>query len=93
MKCFQFVILFLIFVCSTAFSKSRLGEYYFGFGYAMADGGKGPSIDGDFLSLSANSPASDSADFVLHFNYGNVESNSSDDSSWELGLDYIFHYD
>ena len=93
MKFLQLTVLLLVFISSTAFSKSRLGEYYFGFGYTMADGGKEPSIDGDFLHLSANSPASDSADFILHFNYGNVESNSSDDSSWELGLDYIFHYD
>ena len=56
-----------------SFSKSRLGEYYFGFGYAMADGGKDLNADGDFLNLSANSPASDSADFNLFLSYGNVD--------------------
>lgn len=93
MKFCALISLFLTFTVSLSFSKSRLGEYYFGFGYAMADGGKGGGAEGDFLSLSANSPASDSADFVLHFNYGNVDLNNTDDSSWELGLDYIYHYD
>ncbi|MAL85996.1 MAG: hypothetical protein CMI23_06550 [Opitutae bacterium] len=74
-------------------AKSRLGEYYFGFGYAMADGGKGVNLEGDFLNLSANSLASDSTDFNLNFSYGNVDYNNSDESSWELGLDYIYHYD
>ena len=65
-------------------AKSRLGEYYFGFGYAMADGGKGVNLEGDFLNLSANSLASDSTDFNLNFSYGNVDYNNSDESSWEL---------
>ena len=81
-----------------SFSKSRLGEYYFGFGYAMADGGKDLNADGDFLNLSANSPASDSADFNLFLSYGNVDYKDSlgadqSGTSWELGLDFIYHYD
>ena len=40
-----------------------LGEYYYGFGYSMLDGGKnGVDIEGDELSLSINSLASDFAD-------------------------------
>ena len=81
-----------------SFSKSRLGEYYFGFGYAMADGGKDLNADGDFLNLSANSPASDSADFNLFLSYGNVDYKDTlgadqSGTSWELGLDFIYHYD
>jgi len=64
-----------------------------GFGYAIADGGKNTNIEGDFLSVSANSPASDSADFILRFDYGSVDSNVAELSTWELGLDYIYHYD
>ena len=93
MKICASIFIILVTFVSISFSKSRLGEYYFGFGYAMADGGKSDNIEGDFLSLSANSPASDSADFSLYFNYGNIDHNNSDDSSWELGLDYIYHYD
>jgi len=85
---FSFFILF-----HSAYSKSRLGEYYMGFGYAIADGGKNTNIEGDFLSVSANSPASDSADFILRFDYGSVDSNVAELSTWELGLDYIYHYD
>ena len=93
MKSCALILLFLTTIFTSAFSKSRFGEYYLGFGYAMADGGQGAGIDGDFLNLSANSPASDSTDFILQFNYGNVDFNNADDSSWELGLDYVFHYD
>ena len=95
MKILLTLLASLFVISSVSFSKSRLGEYYFGFGYAMADGGKGIDADGDFLNLSANSPASDSADFNLYFSYGNVDRNSTSgsDSSWELGLDFIYHYD
>jgi hypothetical protein len=95
MKILLTLLASLFVISSVSFSKSRLGEYYFGFGYAMADGGKGIDADGDFLNLSANSPASDSADFNLYLSYGNVDRNSTSgsDSSWELGLDFIYHYD
>ena len=93
MKSSFFILLCLLFLTASSFSKSRLGEYYFGFGYDMVDGGKTGDIKGNFLNLSANSPASNSADFNLHFSYGNIDSNNTDDSSWELGLDYIYHYD
>jgi hypothetical protein len=95
MKILLTLLASLFVISSVSFSKSRLGDYYFGFGYAMADGGKGIDADGDFLNLSANSPASDSADFNLYLSYGNVDRNSTSgsDSSWELGLDFIYHYD
>ena len=74
-------------------SKSRLSEYYYGFGYAMVDGGASGDVEGTLLNLSATNPASDSTDFVLSFNYGNIEALNADNTSWELGLDYVFHYD
>jgi len=92
------------FICSTAlillmlspfaFSKSRLGEYYYGFGYSMLDGGKdGMNTEGDVLHLSANSLASDYADFKLYLDYANVEVGAQDKTSWNLGLDYIHRFD
>lgn len=95
MKILLTLLASLFVIPSLSFAKSRLGEYYFGFGYAMANGGKGIDADGDFLNLSATSPASDSADFNLFLSYGNVdvESPAASGSSWELGLDFIYHYD
>lgn len=82
-------------VCSTiVHSKSRLGEYYYGFGYSMLDGGKnGVDIEGDELSLSINSLASDFADFEIYLDYANIEMGVQDDTSWNLGIDYIGRLD
>lgn len=85
------IILSLTFFSSLAFPKSRLGDYYLGFGYSNASGKK--DLEGDFLNFSANNPASDSTDFLLQFNYGNVDSNGGDNTSWDIALDYIYHYD
>ena len=82
-----------LFLTISIFSKTRQGEYFLGFGYATVESDKGFGIEGDFINLSVNSPASDSADFVLNFNYGSVNESSSDNTSWNLGLDYVFHYD
>ena len=64
-------IFLILSVCSTVvYGKSRLGEYYYGFGYSMLDGGKnGVDIEGDELSLSINSLASDFADFEIYLDY------------------------
>ena len=44
-------LLFLL-LTPAAFTKSRLGEYYYGFGYSMLDGGKGGvDVEGDVLHL------------------------------------------
>ncbi len=84
----------LIFISSFALTaKSRLGEYYLGFGYTMVDGGKSGNLEGDLFELTANSIASDSTDFILSFSYGNVENNTTDDSTFSIGLDYVYHYD
>ena len=86
-------LLFLL-LTPAAFTKSRLGEYYYGFGYSMLDGGKdGVDVEGDVLHLSANSLASDYADFELYLDYANVEVAAEDKSSWNLGLDYIRRFD
>ncbi|MDC0547505.1 hypothetical protein OAO16_00955 [Opitutales bacterium] len=87
------IILSLSLFSSLAYSKSRLGDYYLGFGYTNASGKKALELEGDFLNFSANNPASDSTDFLLQFNYGNVDSNGGDNTSWDIALDYIYHYD
>ena len=91
---FTFLSLALIFVSSFALNaKSRLGEYYLGFGYTLVDGGKSGNLEGGLFDISANSMASDSTDFILNFSYGNVETNGTDDSTFSIGLDYVYHYD
>ena len=92
MKCILSLLLCSLLLTPFLYSKSRLGEYYYGFGYAIADGGKSGTLEGDFLNLSLNSPASDSADFVINFNYGNVDADLQDNTSWALGLDYVVQY-
>jgi len=62
----------------------------------MADGDKTmQQASGDILSIMANSPATQSADWRLALEYGNYDFGPSlgDDSSWGLTLDYIMHYD
>jgi hypothetical protein len=59
----------------------------------MVDGGKSGNLEGDLFELTANSIASDSTDFILSFSYGNVENNTTDDSTFSIGLDYVYHYD
>ena len=89
-----FLTLALLLVFSLGLNaKSRLGEYYLGFGYTIVDGGKGADLEGGLFDLSANSLASDSTDFILSLSYGEVESNATDDSTFSIGLDYVYHYD
>ena len=93
----------LLFVTSLSVdAKSRLGEYYLGFGYSIIDGGKTADLDGDAFQLSANSLASDSTDFILNFSYGRADSTLtdsngtstvSDGKTFNIGLDYVYHYD
>lgn len=87
------ISLMLIALLNFCNAKSRLGEYYYGFGYAMLDGGKGgTTLEGDQLSLSINSPASDVADFEIYLDYANVESGPNDHSSWAIGIDYLHSF-
>ena len=74
-------------------AKSRLGEYYLGFGYTFVDGGPKGDLEGDMLEISANSMASDSTDFIFNLSYASVEQNGTDDSVFQIGLDYVYHYD
>ena len=60
----------------------------------MLDGGKsGANIEGNELNLSANSLASDFADFQIYLDYASVEYGKMDESLWSLGIDYISRFD
>ena len=93
MKSLFLLLIPLLFLSTLLFSKSRLGEYYYGFGYSMIGGGKSTEVEGDALSLSLNSPASDIADFKIYLEYGTAEYGISEDSIWSLGVDYIYRFD
>ena len=89
---FTFLSLALIFVSSFALNaKSRLGEYYLGFGYTLVDGGKSGNLEGGLFDISANSMASDSTDFILNFSYGNVETNGTDGKRTSFEAACSFH--
>ena len=102
MKLFLTAFAFLFFTSFSLTAKSRLGEYYLGFGYSIIDGGDTVDIEGDAFQISANSLASDSTDFILNFSYGRADrtltdangtSTMSDGTTFNLGLDYVYHYD
>ncbi len=80
-----------------SWGKSRLGDYYLGFGYSMADGdGEFQQTDGDILSIMGESPATNNSDWRVHLQYGNydkVPPSMGDESSWKLGIDYLMYYD
>ena len=92
MKIISQVTIFFLCLSSPLCGKSRLGEYFLGFGIFRAGGGDVFDVKGDSLNLSANSPASDSADFVLSFNYGKLEGNATKHSLWSLNLNYVMHF-
>ena len=102
MKLFLTAFAFLFLTSLSLSAKSRLGEYYLGFGYSIIDGGDTVDIEGDAFQISANSLASDSTDFILNFSYGRADrtmtdangtSTMSDGTTFNLGLDYAYHYD
>ena len=87
------LLLKLFFVTTLCLSgKSRLGEYYLGFGYGVLDQSDG-FFEGESLNLLLNSPASESSDFNLDFSYLGLEANSSDETFLKLGLSYRHHFD
>ncbi len=93
MKFLYTIIVSFFLISSALFSKSKLGEYYYGFGYSMAEGGGTPAIEGNSFNFSLNSPASDIADFKVYLDYGTAEQGATDNTVWNLGLDYLYHLD
>ena len=92
MKIISRTFIFLLCVSLPLGAKSRLSEYFLGFGLFKAGGGDVTDLSGEGLSLSASSPASDSSDFALSFKYGNLEDNASKRSLWSFDLNYVLHF-
>ena len=76
------VLTFLPFFLSNG--KSRIGEYYLGFGYGTVDDSDG-LFDGDSFNFFTNSLASDSVDLNFHYTYSGLDTNSSKETFWKLG--------
>jgi hypothetical protein len=74
-------------------AKSKFGDYYLGFGLDFVEAEDTASYDGEGLSLFANSLASDEADFHFTFNYAGLDGNTSKETVWNIGADYIYHLD
>ena len=72
--------------------KSRIGEYYLGFGYGTVDDSDG-LFDGDSFNFFTNSLASDSVDLNLHYTYSGLDTNSSKETFWKLGIGMRYHFD
>jgi len=91
----RYFVLILLFttIILPGFSKSRLGEYYYGFGFGMAEGGKDDNLEGNFIRLNASGPNDSASDFSVFVDYGSIDNNGSDHSSWNIGLDYLVHYE
>ena len=86
----------LIFLLSNSFlflsGKSRIGEYYIGFGYGLFDESN-KAFEGDSINLFVNSPGSETVDFDLSYTYAGLETNSSRETYWRFGLNLRYHFD
>jgi hypothetical protein len=89
---FLFLALILSFSIN-CWAKSKLGEYYYGFGYSLVETDKGKKQEGDFLRLSAYGPNDSESDLSVHLDYGSVESNASDVTSLGIGINYLVHFE
>lgn len=87
---YLFVLFFLPFFLSNG--KSRIGEYYLGFGYGTVDDSDG-LFDGDSFNFFTNSLASDSVDLNFHYTYSGLDTNSSKETFWKLGIGMRYHFD
>ncbi|NDH16466.1 MAG: hypothetical protein EBY48_05190 [Opitutae bacterium] len=83
-------LLSVLFVTASS-AKSRIGQYVLGFGYSMAESGA-DDREGDFLRITAQAPNSSNSDLGVYLDYGTMEQNGSDASSWNLGADYLFNF-
>ena len=87
------VLAFILSLAHACWAKSKLGEYYYGFGYSLVDGDKGKNREGGFLRLLAYGPNDSESDLSVHLDYGSVESNASDITSLGLGINYLVHFE
>lgn len=85
---FNCLLIPLVFVSG----KSRLGEYYTGFGFGVVDEATN-AFEGDNFNVFVNSLASEPMDFTFEYSYSGLETNSSRDTVWELGVGIRYHFD
>lgn len=74
-------------------AKSKLGEYYYGFGYSFIDDSSDLDRQGNFLRLRAHGPNNEESDLGVVLDYGTVDLNSSDGSSLNIGIDLMVHFE
>jgi len=93
MKSSLYLALLCITITTSLSAKARLGEYFLGFGYSMADGSGGTdNREGDFLRITASSPNDANSDLSIYLDYGTMNFGGQDASSWNLGADYLAHF-
>ena len=88
MKVFTYLALANFLIATNLHAKSQIGEYFLGFGYALADGAS-DDREGDFLRLTARSANGSNSDLGVYLDYGQMESVGQDAKSWNLGVDYL----
>lgn len=86
---FIFGALFSVFFLS---GKSRIGDYYVGFGYGLVDESDNV-FEGDSLNLFVNSLASDVVDLDLQYRHSGLDMNISRETVWKLDLGLRYHFD
>ena len=57
----------------------------------MAESGS-DDREADFLRLTAQAPNGSNSDIAVYLDYGSMEQNGSDSSSWNIGADYIAYF-
>ena len=93
MKTLQTLALLFFVFAFTVSAKSRLGEYFLGFGYSIGESGS-DDREADFLRLTAQAPNGSNSDIGIYIDYGTMKQKGSDASSWSwnLGVDYLAHF-
>ncbi len=92
MRIFLSIFVSILVLVVSVSAKSRVGEYFLGFGYSIADS-ESDDREGDFFRLTAQAPNNQNSDVGVYFDYGTMEIAGKDASSWNLGADYIGYLD
>ena len=74
MKLLQSLALLFFLCLVTASAKSRIGEYYLGLGYSIADSTSNDK-EADFLRLTAHAPNGPDSHIGIYLDYGTMEQN------------------
>ena len=91
MKFLSFFALVSLFFFVSAQGKSRIGSYFLGFGYSMAESGS-DAREANLIRLTAQAPNGSSSDIGVYLDYGSLENNGSDTSTWKIGADYLANF-